>query len=459
MNPILPRLAASAIMFAVVLHPAAAGLEADVTVHSTPGGLTFRHKQIPSEANQSIAFAWKDGTAIGIAGKEGVPRLGVMLINQGPKGMSTSEFEEELKDLNADIQLSIDQDHTYGFLKAPAKRLVAAAELSSPMLSDPALPAEKLEEMKKNYAASLRASEANAGTLASVMFSRLMLGDTTYMRYFTVEPSTVEAVTLADIEAWRRAILVRDTLVITTAGPLKAEDVAPAIDRLFAGLPQRGSLAPSPKLKLSATPKLIVMEKDVEQSAVVAGNHKTVGVQPDPYLWGSTANGVLGGTSSGRLFLALREQLGATYGAYSGLSDIDRTTQALVISTAVANDTVAQVIATIRAEYARFLEQGVSEEELEETKTRYLTSLRANVGKAADMASTIRWVALRGHYPADYYPTVYEQHVRNITRAKVNAEIAASFPKALTIVVVTPSAAGLNADCIIKSLDEIARCE
>ena len=195
-----------------------------------------------------------------------------MMLKQGPKGMSASEFGEELKDLNADIQLGIDQDYTYGLLKAPAKQLGAAAELSAQMLTDPALPAEKLEETKKSYAASLRASEANADTLASIVFHRLMLGDTTHMRYMTVEPSTVEAVTKADIEAWRRAILVRDTLVITTAGPLKAEDVAPAIDRLFAGLPQSGSLPALPRPKLRTGAKLIVLEKDVEQTAIVAGN-------------------------------------------------------------------------------------------------------------------------------------------------------------------------------------------
>jgi predicted Zn-dependent peptidase len=168
---------------------------------------------------------------------------------------------------------------------------------------------------------------------------------------------------------------------------------------------------------------------------------------------------VLGGGSSGRLFVALRDQLGATYGAYSRLSDIDRVTQALLISTAVANDSVSKVIATIKAEYARFLEHGVTEAELEETKTRSLTNLRANIDSAGTMATTLRWVALRGNYPTNYYPENYERHVRGITRAQVNAEILASFPRILTIVVVAPSAAGLNADCVIKSLDEIARCE
>jgi hypothetical protein len=31
-------------------------------------------------------------------------------------------------------------------------------------------------------------------------------------------------------------------------------------------------------------------------------------------------------------------------------------------------------------------------------------------------------------------------------------------PAALTVVVVTPKAEGLGADCVIASLDEIARC-
>ena len=460
MKPILPHIAATAIALAAVLHPAAGGVEEPrVTIHSTPGGLSFRHVQIATETKQVIAFSWKDGSAFAVASKVGVPTLGVMLMSQGPKGLSASEFGEELKDADADIQLSVDQNHTHGVLVATPNKLTAAADLAARMLTDPALPAEKLEEMKRNYIPSLWPSEG-ASNLPTILFGRLILGITSHMRFIMVERSTLETVTKEDIETWRRAVLVRDTLVITTAGPLNAEDVAPAIDRLFAGLPQSGSLLARSKPKPRAPSKLIVLEKDVQQTAIVAGNPRTkIIADPDSYLWGLAANDVLGGDSSGRLFVALRDQLGATYGAYSSLLDVDYVTQALFISTSVANDTVGPVIAMLRSEYARFLEQGVTEEELEETKTAFLTNIRASIDNASSMAAALQWVALRDSYPSDYYPAPYARQIRGITRVQVNGEIAASFPKALTIVVVTPSAAGLGADCIIKSLDEIARCE
>jgi hypothetical protein len=54
----------------------------------------------------------------------------------------------------------------------------------------------------------------------------------------------------------------------------------------------------------------------------------------------------------------------------------------------------------------------------------------------------------------------FEARIRSYTRAAVNDDIFMRLPKPpLTAVMVAPSAEGLGADCVIKALIEIARCE
>jgi zinc protease len=447
------RLVGGMVAFAGLVHFAAGAIEPAVTVYKTPGGLTFRYTHLPAEANQVLYFAWKDGTAMR-RGKEGVPTLGTSLLAEGPKGMSASEFSEEFRDLGATWSVSEFTNHVSATLAAPPGKFGAAAALLGKIFTNPALPARKLSAFRKEKIAASRQSAEEAETLVKRLFWRVTLGDTPQMRYLT-ELENYEPVTMADIEAWWREILVRDTLIIVAAGPMTAERIGPEIDRMFAGLPQSGSKPVLPKLAMRSPGKLIVLEKPVVQTAIGAGGPMQVAVEPDA-LRASAAVAVLG-TDEGRLYLALRDRLGATYGAFATLTEVDAIARSLYINAEVANDAVAEAIDAIRTEYARFLAQGVTDEELDTAKTMLVTAMRENVTNSSDLAKAVLQAASNG-FPDDYVAS-YERRVQGYTRDQINAIIAASFPTALTIVVITPSAAGLGADCVIKSPEEITRCE
>src|SRR5439155_12761243 len=128
------------------------------------------------------------------------------------------------------------------------------------------------------------------------------------------------------------------------------------------------------------------------------------------------------------------------------------------IRSAVANDKVAAVLPAIREVYARFLAEGVTDEELEPLKRAQAASYRDRLRRASSLAGTLMPLLLQ-NFPDDYLAT-YEQRLRAHDRAAINADVAAKFPKPpLTMVVVAPSAASLRADCVIKAPAEIGRCE
>src|SRR5262245_10520540 len=104
------RIFGSVIVLAGLVPFAAGAFEPAVTVHKTPGGLTFRYTHLPEERNQVLTFAWKDGTAMR-RGTEAVPDLGTSLLAEGPKGMSASEFREALLDLNVTWSVSETTNH------------------------------------------------------------------------------------------------------------------------------------------------------------------------------------------------------------------------------------------------------------------------------------------------------------------------------------------------------------
>jgi zinc protease len=426
-------------------------------VHTSPSGLSFRHVQLPREKYQVITFAWKDGTSIARPGKEGLVSLATTLMMQGSKGLSRSEMDEDLKDLDAGFILNSTTNVTTGTIGAPPANFSKAAAILAGILTDPALPADALEQIKKTRATNAQQTAENADAIAGQLLARLIINAGPHQKYVLGEPSIYGDVTVADIEAWRRDILVRDTLTLVAAGPMTADDTGRMIDLMFARLPQSGRVPELSKLVLRAPGKLIVLEKPAVQTAIVAGGPVNFAITPDESRY-DIAAAVLGGGSTGRLFSAVREKLGATYGISASLQDVDMDTRALLIRTAVSNDKAADALAAIRAEYSRYVAEGVTDDEIEPLKTQLLTAVQENSRRALGLANRLLTQTVLG-YPEDFLAT-FDARVRGYDRAAINEDIRSKFPVApLTIVMVTPSAKGLNADCVIQSAEEIARCQ
>ena len=428
-----------------------------VTDHRTPAGIAFRHMAMLEERHHALAFAWADGIALTLAGKEGVVALGPRLLLEGSRTVGQSERIERFNDLQATLSLAGSAYFTRGALVVPKAKFAEAAALLGDMLADPALPADKLALAKREASVGRRQAEEHPEALANRLFMRLTLGEGPLLRLATADPGSFEAVEIADIEAWRQAVLGRQHLTLASAGPLPPEEAAAHIDRIFAGLPASGhGFSPPPVLRTSG--KLIVIEKPAVQTAIVAGGPSGWGSEPD-VVQGTVAVRALGASGfQSRLVRAVREGLGAAYGIRASFQQLHPKAFTVVISTVVDNTKAAATIATIRKEYARLLAEGVTEAEIAPIRTKLITESREQLRRSSGAASRIRDLALAG-FPRDYLAT-YESRVGALAAAQINEGIRARFPKEpLTIVMVAPSAEGLGADCVIKTPAELSRCE
>jgi zinc protease len=423
----------------------------------SPAGLAFRHVHMPEDTHQALGFAWRDGTSIARPGKEALAALAPALMMEGPKGATRSAMIEDLRDLQASVALSAGVNFAQGNVIAPSAKFAQAADVMARVLSDPALPEDALREAQRNRALTSQQAGQNAETQAQRLLARLALGEGPYLRAMTADPESFARVTKADIEAWRRDILVRDGLVIVAVGPLDAAEVGREIDRIFAGLPQSGNVPAVPKPVVRSPGKLVVLERPVVQTIISAGAPTGFAITPD-YVRAQVAVDVLGRGFTGRLLKAVRERLGAAYGISAALQSVDSTTRALLIHTPVANDKAKDALATIRSEYARFVADGVTDEEVEALKTAYISRNRDLARRSTSLTGLLLGLALQ-NFPDDYLAT-YDARVRALDHAAVNDDIRTKFPRPpLTFVMVAPSAAGLGADCVIRAAEEIARCE
>jgi zinc protease len=451
------RWALRALVLLCLGHAAPALAQPVTTLQTTPAGLSFRHVHMPEDTHQVLGFAWRDGTSIALPGKEALATLAPALMMEGPKGSTRSAMIEDLRDLQASIALSASVSFAQGNIIAPAPKFAQAADIMARVLADPALPEDALREAQKNRALTSQQAPQNAETQSRQLLRRLLVGEGPYWRMAAPEPASFARIAKSDIEAWRRDVLVRDGLVLVAAGPLPAADIAREIDRIFAGLPQSGRRPEVPKPTPRSPGKLVVLERPVVQTIISAGAPTTHAITPD-YLLAQAAMDVLGRGFTGRLMKAVRERLGAAYGISASLESIDATTRTLLIHTPVANDKARDALAMIRAEYARFVADGVTAEEVEPLKAAYISRNGDLTRRSPALTGLLVGLALQ-NFPDDYLAT-YAARVRALDRDAVSADIRSNFPSPpLTVVMVAPSAEGLGADCVIRAAEEIARCE
>ena len=452
------RLAIAAAVIGLGLCVTAGGGSAQPapTDHRTPAGIAFRHLAMPQDTHHALAFGWTDGFALALPGKEGLAVLGPRLMLEGSRAMGQSERIERLKDLQASLSLSGAAHFTRGALAAPKAKFAQAAEVLADLLANPALPPDKLALAKRSLALSSRQNQENAETLANRLFMRLILGEGPTLRLAVADPAAYAQVEVADVEAWRREVLGRDRLTIASAGPLAADEVAKEIDRIFAGLPAVGrKLGPPPPMRTVG--KLVVLERKVVQTAIVAGGASGWTLGPDA-LPGTIAVRALGGGFESRLVRAVREKLGAAYRIGAGFHQLHPKAFALVINTAVDNAKAAAAVQAIRQEYARLFAEAVPEAEIEPLRTKLVTEMREQTRRSTSAAARLRDLT-QTDFPPDFLPT-YETHVRAVAAGAIAEGIRLNMPKPpLTFVVVAPSSEGLGADCVIKAPEEIARCE
>lgn len=449
-----------------IIFAAVIGLAPLVPVHAqiyaitdapTPLGIRLVHYAMPGEKEQRLAFFWRDASAFANPARAGLLTLAPnLMVAGGSKTLDGGALDEELKDLGAGLALRRLPTLTAGEVFAIAGKFTEASALLAGILAEPRLPPRTLAREKNVLIAAQRPADSQPQRIAArIALSRMASPHALLKLTFLDDPEEVAAITPADVDDWRRKALGRNTLVVVAAGPMPRAAVAADVDRTFASLPERVEVTEAPPLEPRHAPLTIAVRRPVEQTLIV---------MTAPTGWSAGADGaaralamaVLGGAQNSRLWIALRDRLAATYSASAWIQPLHRPLYRFVMQSSVAHESVASVLAAMRAEYRRFVIEGVTPEEVEPLKQRQITAHAEQMRHASSGAGLIR-ADLMADRPADAVNR-YAETVGALDAMGISALIRKHLPSELLTIVVTPMPEAVGADCIIDDLAELTRC-
>ncbi len=423
----------------------------------SPAGLKFIYLDQGDEKSQTFAFAFKDGSSVQSANQDMVSSLGASLLGEGTQAIEAGELDENLKDLQGGYYFSTRAHHLSGVVSAPVEKFAPVGAFLKQAMETPRFNDANIKRIRQKAADSVKRGLENPDSIASRLFRTLHLHGSPYLSFVAGSqlPSVI-AVTKADIESWHKSVISRENLIIVAAGPMSESQAGEEIDRVFGALPEKSQISNRANANVLAPAKTVLLIKDVKQSIILAGGPISR-TNINEGVARSIGVGVLSeGSGTSRLFVALREKLGATYGASANSKQIDGRTSLLQISASVATDKVQDVVATIRQEYSRLRTDGITAQELASIITARKTSI-AYTMRRTNAASFILDNMLDGR-PFDF-ANRYAEIVDATTVEQVNNAINDRLPRdPLSFVIIAPSANGIKADCIIKSESELPKC-
>ncbi len=365
--------------------------------------------------------------------KMGIPELTAALLNESTEHYTTEKISAELDKMGSSISFSSDRLSTSIRVNCLKQNLDATLKLLEEKLFYPGFKEEDFKLAKKQYRASIKDEETSSDQIADKLFDLALNGETVMGLRPTTK--TVDAIELSDLKAYYKAYYAPDLMRVVVVGDVNESDILSKLSFLGNWKPKSLQLPKAPAPLTTTAPQFLIGNKTLASSSVIKMGYPSLKFDANgDFYKNRIANFIFGGNFNSRLNLNLREQKGYTYGIRSSFEG-DAYSGRFSISSAVKRSSTALSVAEILKEFNRYVKEGITEDELQFTKSSLLNQEALKYEAPMQKASFLYNIQ-RFELPADYTKKQNEL-LNSMTRADVNAQIVKSFlPSQLTTVIV-----------------------
>ena len=335
--------------------------------------------------------------------KKGYTDMTAELLGTGTKKRTKDQINSEIDFIGATLSTSSDGIYASCLTKHNTKLL----DIVSDVLLNPEFTQEELDKAKNQAVSGLAASKANPEAMAANVSQVLVYGkDHPYGEIMT--EATLANVTLEDCQKYYRTYFRPNVAYLAIVGDITLEEAKKLTNEYF-GSWQRAEV-PRHEIPEPGAPGRTVVGFVPRDGAVQSSIRITYPLEIKPgssdAIKASVMNNILGGGSSARLFMNLRETYNLTYGAYSQLTP-DKYTgvfRAFAEARTIGTDSAVNEFLN---EMTRMRSEKVTQAEL----NGVIQNLTGKFAMSLENPSTIAQFAInidRYNLPADYYHNYLE---------------------------------------------------
>ncbi|PSL03988.1 insulinase family protein [Cecembia rubra] len=337
------------------------------------------------------------------------------MLTGGTTNRTKDQLDEEVDFIGASLSAS----STSVFASSLKKHQETILQLMTDVLYNPVFPQEELDKLKKQAVSGLAASKDDPNAISSRLASAMNFGKNHPYGEMQSEAS-INNISVEDIKGYYQTYFKPNIAYLAIVGDITKAEAQALANKYFASW-KRGDV-PTKTFPLPQAPsqnKVALVDRSASVQSVVNITYPMeMSLSHPDYLATRVLNYILGGGSSSRLFMNLREDKGYTYGAYSSIGS-DKLVTTFRASASVKQTATDSAINEMIYEIRNLRDNGVTAKELEDAKA----NLSGSFGRSLESPSTIANFAInmeRYNLPADFYAT-YLQRLNALTVEDINA--------------------------------------
>jgi zinc protease len=334
----------------------------------SPGGIEAWLVHETSVPVIALDFAFRGGSSQDPAVKPGVAYQIAALLDEGAGELDGNQFHQMLQQQAIELSFRAQRDYLYGSLRMLGDRREQGIEMLRLALNEPRFETSAIERIRAQIMSLLRRETTSPNDIATRLWWRTAFPNHPYGRPMNGTLESTPLISADDLREYKRRAMARDNLKVAVVGDIDAATLGLVLDRIFGALPEKSELIPVETVSLQGLGQRVAVELDVPQTVLYFGGRGIARKDPD-YIPAFLVNHILGGGSfSSRLYNEVRDKRGLAYSVSSSINTLDHTALATV-ATATRADRAAESIAVIEEEIRKLSEHGITQEELDKTKS------------------------------------------------------------------------------------------
>lgn len=366
----------------------------------------------------------------------GLASFTASMMNEGTQNYTAEQFERELDMLGASISFSASEQSTNVSLRVLKKNLKPALALLEEALLRPRFDEKDFKRMKEDAIENYFSSNRSASFKAQNAYRQAIYGSDHIMGVSSMgTDKTIGNITLQNVKDFYNRFYAPNLTNMVVVGPISKDELLAGIDFLKNWAPKNVTIPPVPPAPEIKERKIFIVDKPFAPQSEIRMGHPSIAFDYNgDFFKNQVMNFPIGGNFNSRINLNLREEKAWTYGArtnFSGSTYPGTFTFSAGIKTRATDSALDETM----KELTKYVESGVTEEELNFTKNAFSQSNALNYETSYDKAG---FLAQIGEYKLPKgYVDEQEKILKSLTKSDIDA-LAKKYirPDQMVIVVV-----------------------
>ena len=315
----------------------------------------------------TIQFIFQNSGSISDGKKAGLAKFSAKVMGEGTKKQGSLAFAEALESKAIHISASTGKETFVLEVGCLKNELSTALKYFEQLLKDPNFSKTAIEQVKTTTIGAISSKASNFDYVASNELKSVLYEGTPLANPSSGTLESVESITLSDVEEFINSHLVSSRLIVAVGGDVDIKDLSEKLSKIISDLPQ-GKALEVKHFMPSAEAKEKVLLKETQQAYVYFGSPYNMMVGDENYYKARVAMFILGAGGFGsRLMEEIRVKRGLAYSAYASVN-VTKSSSSMSGYLQTKLDSLEEAKTTVKQVIEKFVDQGVSESELEQTK-------------------------------------------------------------------------------------------